>query len=245
LEIDILGLIQLQDCDKKIKQASNKKKLGPIKIQGLEEKLGEGEMKFQKEYDLLDSLQKERRAIGQDVQELESKADKSKTKLENIKSNKEYTAALKEIDNIVKEKTQIEDREIQLMEEIESLEKKCKEYKSDQAELRKKFEQEKKNIETEIKKLDRELKLFEKEKKKITDSINKNILSTYNFLIERKNGLAIGPVIEGVCKSCHMKLPPQKYNELMKGELMQTCPNCNRIIYWGENEKFIMKSGEI
>jgi len=242
LEIDILELIQMQDYDTKIKLVSNRKKLAPKEIQTLEEKLNQDEMKFQKEYDMLDSLQKERRTIAQDVQELESKAEKSRAKLDNIKSNKEYTAALKEIDNIINEKTRIEDREIQLMEEIESLEKKCQEYKTNQEELKIRFQQDKKKIEDKIKNLDVELDLLEKEKSKIAGSIDKKLLSTYNFLIERKNGLAIGPVINGVCKSCHIKLPPQKYNELIKGASMQTCPNCNRIIYWGKDQEPITES---
>ena len=47
-------------------------------------------------------------------------------------------------------------------------------------------------------------------------------------------GLAVVPVVNGVCKGCHMAIPPQLYNIIQRGLSMETCPSCNRIIYWEE-----------
>ena len=56
------------------------------------------------------------------------------------------------------------------------------------------------------------------------------------------NGQAISSVIQGVCQICHMGIPPQKFNELMRGEALMTCPNCNRMIYWGGDEYFMNRN---
>jgi len=64
------------------------------------------------------------------------------------------------------------------------------------------------------------------------------LLGMYDHLRKFKDGIAISPVTGGVCQACHMGIPPQKYNELIRGEELLNCPNCHRIMYWGDNEDF-------
>ena len=56
-----------------------------------------------------------------------------------------------------------------------------------------------------------------------------------------RRGLAVVPVVKGVCQGCHMSIPPQLFNLLQRGTTMETCPTCNRIIYWSE----LMKEKEL
>ena len=69
-------------------------------------------------------------------------------------------------------------------------------------------------------------------------TIDQELLKKYLFLKERKGGQAISPVVGGVCQTCHMGIPPQKFNELIKGHSLLACPNCDRIIYWGEDQHY-------
>jgi predicted nucleic acid-binding Zn-ribbon protein len=231
-------LIQLQDNDNKINEITNKKNEGPLRIRKLEDELNFIESKFQEEHDKLESLKKDRRAIEQEIQDLENKAEKSDIKLSGIKSNKEYKAVIKEIDELKKVKFLTEDKAIQIMEEIEELENRSQENKNKQTELRKQFEKDKDGILEEIRNLDEELEILEKKRMNFTDAMDQDLLKRYHFLKERKGGQAISPVVGGVCQTCHMGIPPQKFNESIKGHSLLTCPNCNRIIYWGEDEHF-------
>ncbi len=86
--------------------------------------------------------------------------------------------------------------------------------------------------------LDKKLEGFEQERINLCQTIDQELLNKYLFLKERKEGQAISSVVSGVCQTCHMGIPPQKFNELIKGNSLLTCPNCYRIIYWGEDEKF-------
>jgi len=217
----------------------NKRKTeGPLKILKLSDELKAIEMKFQEEHNRLEYIQKDKRVTYQDIQDLENKIEKSDIKLSNIKSNKEYKAVLKEIEDFKKSKFQIEDKAIQIMEEIEQLEKKCLENRDNQAVLRKKFEKDKDEIEKELNRLDKELKKLKKKSINFSQIIDQDLQRKYLFLKERKGGQAISSVIGAVCQTCHMGIPPQQFNELIKGHSLLTCPNCNRIIYWGENEHF-------
>ena len=231
-------LIHLQDCDNRIKKIIDRKNEGPLRIQRLEAELKAYELNFQEEYTRLESLKKDRREIELNIQDLEDSIVKSNIKLSNIKSNKEYRAALKEIEDFKKGQSQIEDKAIQLMEEIEILEKKRLENKDKQKELQIKFEKDKEKIMTELNGLDKKLEGLERERIKLCQTIDQELLDRYLFLKDRKEGLAISSVVSAVCQTCHMGIPPQKFNELIKGNSLLTCPNCYRIIYWGEDEKF-------
>ena len=210
-----------------------------MKIEALEDQFHALETKYKEEYDRFESLKKSRIEFEQEIKEVESKIEKSEIKLSNIKSNKEYSAVLKEIEDMKKEKSRIEDSILHFMEEIDAAEKKCEKDKVELLDL-------KNQMDIDIEKIEREHEVLEKEGIELMaereihlQGIDQVLLKKYLFLQERMNGQAISAVIQGVCQICHMGIPPQKFNELMRGEALMTCPNCNRMIYWGGDEYFL------
>ena len=196
-------------------------------------------MIFQEEIKKLEALKKERRAIEQNVQELDNQVEKSNIKLSNIRSNKEYSAVLKEIEDIDRQKILAEDRVLQLMEEIDILEKQSEEQKKNQEELRAKFETDKVEIAREMRALDMELVSLKGQRKDLCDAVDQDLLREYQFLRERKGGIAVTSAVSGICQECHIGIPPQQFNEIIRCQSLISCPNCNRFIYWGEDEYFI------
>jgi hypothetical protein len=238
LKDKIGDLIVLQDCDNRIREIMNKKNEGPLRIKKLAEELDANERKFQEKRDRLNLLKKDGHKIDQEIQELEDKIERSNIKLSLIKSNKEYKAALKEIDDLKHTQFQTEDKAIQIMEEIEELEKICSENKEKEAEIRKAFQRDKEEIERELEALDEELKILDAKRDTFAHAIDQDLLRKYLYLKDHKEGQAISPVVGGVCQICHMNIPPQTFNELIRGDSLMTCTNCNRIIYWAEDEHF-------
>ena len=238
LKDKIGDLIVLQDCDNRIREIMIKRNEGPLRIKKLAEELHANERKFQEKRDRLNLLKKDGHKIDQEIQELEEKIERSNIKLSLIKSNKEYKAALKEIDDLKHAQFQTEDKAIQVMEEIEDLEKICSENKEKEAEIRKGFERDKEEIERELEALDEELKILDAKRDTFTHAIDQDLLRKYLYLKDHKEGQAISPVVGGVCQICHMNIPPQTFNELIRGDSLMTCTNCNRIIYWAEDEHF-------
>jgi len=214
------------------------KEEGPLKIKKSEDDLRNSEREIEEERNKLDTLKKERRRIEQEVQELDQKIEKSTIKLSHIKSNKEYTAALKEIDDLKKAKFITEDKIIEVMEKIDGLEQGTAEQDRRLEELRAEAEKSKTQILQEIALLDQELATLEEKRGSFIKGVEPDILRRYLFLHERKNGLAVSAVVTGVCQTCHLGIPPQKFNELIRGNALMTCPHCNRIMYWGDDEDF-------
>ena len=232
-------LIQLQECDNKIQEILKQKAQAPLRIQKLRDELNAAQSRLQEDRDVLEGLKKERRKTELDIQELENRIQKSTVKLSNIKSNKEYGAALKEIEESKKAKFIIEDRMIQSMEEIEEMERKAVSHETLETEALANFERDKDKIEKEVQALEQELQILEKDRNEMTDNMDRDVLKRYLFLRDRKGGRAVSSVIAGVCQTCHMGIPPQKFNELRRCDSLMACPHCSRIVYWGEDTHFL------
>ncbi|EKD38700.1 MAG: hypothetical protein ACD_75C00638G0001, partial [uncultured bacterium] len=62
--------------------------------------------------------------------------------------------------------------------------------------------------------------------------IKAGTLRKYNTLRERRNGKAVVNVVDGVCQGCFMAIPPQLYNQLLRGDQLLECPTCQRMIHY-------------
>ena len=97
-----------------------------------------------------------------------------------------------------------------------------------------KYEEAKKKTEEELHSLDEEIFACQKNLQGLSGDIERDLMKKYEIIKKRKNGLAVVAVLKGVCSGCHLNIPPQMYNELLKSDHILSCPNCNRIIYWDE-----------
>lgn len=231
-------LIHLQLCDSEIQEILEKKNRGPLKIEQLEKELNAQKQAFDEDQNQLDLLRKQRKEKEEQAQEMDLPLRKSQSRLADIKNNKEYQAALKEIDDRTRQKAKIEDEILVLMEKMDELEGKCSENEKTKKVLQAEFEQAKKEIMQELDFLEKEYKEIKEEKSGFSNSIEKELLNRYAFLRDRKGGKAVSPVIDGICRACNMGIPPQKFNELIKGNTLLFCPNCQRIIYWAEDDYY-------
>ncbi len=237
-------LINLQACDAEMRDLEHRKAEGPLKIKEIEDRLGQMDEDLKTAEQELEDLKRERSGIEEDIEAAETKIGKANIKLSNIKSNKEYKAALKEIDDLTREKSRLEDKAIAFMEQVDALSEQCLAKNEERDRLHREFMQEKENILHEMSTMDEALQALSMKRGQVSSKVSEDLLQRYDFIRERRAGLALSPVLNGVCQACHMEIPPQKYNELIRGESLLLCPNCRRIIYWGDNERLKKAGGE-
>jgi predicted nucleic acid-binding Zn-ribbon protein len=237
-------LITLQDLDTRMGYVLVQKEEGPKKIQRLEQQLSELEAQLAEETRQVDAFIRDRRETEQKIEDAENRLKKANIKLLSIKSNKEYNAALKEIDDLKKAKFILEDRAIEMMEQLETLETSCAAGREQAAEMRRQFEMDRDAVTRSLKAFDEELHVLEQERLGVSQTVDIGLLKRYDTLIQRKGGIAVSPVVQGVCQTCHLRIPPQEFNELIRGDKLMTCPNCTRIIYWGDDERYQAEESE-
>src|SRR5271166_6499992 len=117
------------------------------------------------------------------------------------------------------------------MEALEVTRKSIAAHEGDVARLRELVERERGATQGKIADLERELATARVTRDHVAKAVRPDVLKKYGA-IRMKRGLAIVPVHEGVCRGCNMAIPPQLYNQLHRANSLETCPQCNRLIYW-------------
>lgn len=228
-------LIELQHTDSSLDRILTKKKELPEKKSALWEGLKQAEAKFENEKNRLDEAAKVHRQkeeiMKRDIEHLK----KTKDRLLEVKTNKEYQAMLKEIESIEKKNSEHEDEIIYALDEIDQAKKEIKEREKELADYRKAYESDMAIIESELSTIDQEFDTITTKKEHLQAEIGHDLLKRYEVIKSRRNGRAVVSVWKGICDGCHMQLPPQMYIELQKSDDMFQCPFCTRIIYWDRN----------
>ncbi len=231
-------LVELQKLDLIIGRIIGKKSELPEKIIQMDEEFAvfaknveESKKKFE-ELNKLQSEKEDKLKKGIDT------IKKTKDRLLEVKTNKEYQAILKEIENIEKKNSEIEDEIISGLDQIDHMRTEVRKKEKDFETRRSQYEKEKKKAEIELSQLDHDLHDTEKRTDALRKQIRDELLKRYETIKGRRNGIAVALVWKEVCGGCHMNIPPQMYIELQRSADLLFCPNCNRIVYWyNQSEK--------
>ena len=231
-------LIELQKLDLIVGKIIGKKGELPDKIVQMDEGFAASAKSVEeskKKFEELNKLQGEKEdKLRKGIDTLK----KTKDRLLEVKTNKEYQAMLKEIETIENKNSEIEDEIISGLDEIDHMRAEVRAREKDFEAQRSQYEKEKERMEKEIIQLDQNLHDAEKRTDALRKKIRDELLKRYETIKGRRNGVAVALVWKEVCGGCHMNIPPQMYNELQRSSDLLTCPNCNRIVYWhdqGEN----------
>jgi len=172
----------------------------------------------------------ERQNIQVEIERLKAMVADSKEKLTQIKNNKEYFAALKEIESSEKEMNLYETGLLELLEETEALQSQLNDQEVLLTEKREAIAAREAETASQVKGLKQELDAIQKERQKTIDLLDKRLLARYDR-IRRRFANAVVSVERGTCMGCHVNVPPQVYINLLKGDEILNCPNCQRIMY--------------
>lgn len=164
--------------------------------------------------------------------------EKYESDLMEVTNQKDYSAVLNEIDYAKKEIHNTEEELIKLFEEIEKNEKAVDEYteilSEKQKELDKALEDFKATNKEQIAKRDQLIQV----KKKLEEEIPLKYLKVFYGIAKKRNGIGVATIEKETCSACHMKIRPQKINEIKKHpDSLYYCENCQRIlVYLPDND---------
>lgn len=159
-------------------------------------------------------------------------------KLMNVQTNREYQSLLKETEDAKKANKQREDEIVQLMEQIEAARQQTEEESNLRAAEENLLAEATASTEKQTAELTATKAEILKQRESKVKGVARDMLKKYDMLRVRRNGIAVVEVSQGVCRGCHMNIPPQLFNELRKEDKLLSCPTCNRIIFYQpETEK--------
>jgi len=233
-QINILS--KLQEIE--IETQSIKSTLSDVsrKIETLDADLKEFERTIEDRESVFNELEKKYRDYESDVRINLDHEKKIQAKLRSVKTNKEYQSLLKEIEDVKTKNSNIEDKMIECLDRMDETERIIEMKREEFLQFSDRAKREKEIIKQAAEQGKNKISKLDIDWKEISCMISPELLNKYLSIIkQQQGGLAVVSVKDAVCNGCNVNLPPQLYNELFRGDKLNFCPNCQRIIYLKES----------
>jgi predicted nucleic acid-binding Zn-ribbon protein len=170
-------------------------------------------------------------AIEGELAELEEKMKDRRMRLQRIRSEKELQATQREIETIKERIGQLEEEELAILEEAEAFNAKVAAAEDNLRRGQEALEAERAQLEAKGAQSVQAASRDEQLRTELAASIDGGLMRRYERIFARRGGTAVVAVREGTCQGCHMHVPPQLYNQILKGEEVFACPSCQRLLF--------------
>lgn len=175
-----------------------------------------------------------RRELEALLAEQEKRVMERRMRIGRIRNDRELEAAQNEISSLREAKARHEEELLDLMEQGEATDVELAEVESSLLEQSGEAQAHQTAAATRTATLHAEIAAEAAERERVAIQLPENLRRRYEQVFSRRAGLAVVRVRHGNCLGCNMKVPPQLYNEVLRRESIQTCPDCQRILYWQE-----------
>jgi predicted nucleic acid-binding Zn-ribbon protein len=71
------------------------------------------------------------------------------------------------------------------------------------------------------------------QRKALAAAVPKVLYRRYE-LVRKRRGSAVAWTATGTCSACHIAISPMMFQKLRRGEELDQCPSCQRILYFRE-----------
>lgn len=227
----ISQLVLLQAIDLEIDQIDNSIKAEQNALDLRISALAEREVLINELTTEISAREKEKRGLEDDMADKIDHVKDRQSKMMRVQTGREQTALLKEIEDAKKSVKENEEKIVAIMIEIEKMITQVEEEKNLLKGEKVLVTEEKEKVRTAIETISKEKKTKDAVRQQQAEIVENRLLRKYDTLRQRRNGLAVINVLQGVCQGCFMNLPPQKFNLLLRGDDLLECPTCQRIIY--------------
>ena len=236
LEQELRTIYEAQKIDTRIIGFQKTVEHAPQQIEAMKNELFDLAEKLSRQKEIADELEKERRKKEKDLDVDKEKIKKLEAKLYDVKTNKEYQALLKEIETIKNENDRTEEDVIMLMEKVEELHRDSETTSVDLEKRQVEIEKEIAGLEKEIASIGKNISKLTKERNNLLAVVNESLRTAYEMLREKRAGVAVVNVKDGVCLGCYMNIPPQFFIEVTRNSQVNRCPSCSRIFYFADED---------
>lgn len=232
MDIDVERLTQLQHLDTELRHASLFLDNIPRLIEDIGRKIESGSSAVAAAKDKLVQNQKKRRELEAQVKDIKVQVVKYKRQLNEVKTNKEYTALLKEIEDTQHGVDTTEEQIIGEMLVADDIEEEIKAAVLRQGQEEESLRKERDALLHKKKEMEDKQARLLAEKEALLPLIPAEQIRLYLTISAKKNGVAMSLVRGDFCAMCHMRIRPQMLNEIRDRTKLHLCENCGRILYW-------------
>jgi len=238
LNENLMHLIALQKIDTETQKVLQSRKDLPLRLARLDADFAAVREALEEERNRLEAKNQNHRELEEALKKGMEQLRKTRDRIHEVKSNKEYQAVLKEIETLEQKHGVVEDKIISILEEIDAMKTSLAIREGEFQASGRRYEEERERLENRIGSIESQIQERQRQGESLREKIPKNLLKRYDMTKNVNQGLAVVSAWKETCDGCHMSIPPQLYNELLEDtEDLMVCPNCRRIIYWYDQNK--------
>jgi hypothetical protein len=232
VEIDFDLIIELQRLDTEIHNASLVLEGIPRLAQDVDKRIQATTKLVGDAKEKMAQNQKKRRDLENEVKDLKGQIGKYKRQLNEVKTNKEYTALLHEIEETQHKVDTLEEAIIAEMLAADDVEDEIKAALHRQGQEEEVLKKEKVVLDEKLRETEARFAALAKERETLLPRIPREQMKLYDAIFQKKGGTALSPVTGDFCAMCHMRVRPQMLNEIRDRTKVILCEACGRILYW-------------
>jgi len=232
---DMEMILKLQGIDYELGELERSKDYLPDMINNLEREMEETSSALKNfEKELTEQILLNKR-LDIELATLNQELAKFQKQMRDIKTNKEYDALTNEIVNRKLKISSNEEETLKVLTNIDDLKEKIKQNKQKLEEIEKYNTTQLAYLKKELSSIEDKIKIKKGERKNVTVRIDKKLLSTYEMVKKGRGNHVVVTIKKRACGGCFKAIPPQKIQEIRKGDRIFTCENCGRILIWTED----------
>jgi uncharacterized protein len=223
------GLVELSRIDVQIAELDVQKAALPATREALLQERARTAAAVEAAEAALGEAEREQRRQEVVVADREAQVAKLEGQQHQIKTNVAYTALLHEIEQARGAISEAETRVLEAMEVIESTRAELERARALAKATEARVAEQGRALDEREKSLDQTLDALRRERTGLADGLDAALLERYAKIASRRRP-AVAAAQRGTCMGCRVDLPPQLLLELRRGERLQTCGNCHRIL---------------
>lgn len=227
----IEGLLVLQDRDRRLSSLLQQLEKLPADEARVKGRLSSDQQAVDAAKEELQKTEVQTQKLELDVGTRRTTIDRLRQQQFETRKNDEYSALGHEIDRYGKEIDKIETEQLELMEVADGLRTKLEEARAVLDKSKSVVAEDLDSIAKRGKQLEQEVAETRELREKAAQEIDEELLSLYDRLLKKKNGVAISQVQNGQCGGCHVKLIPATLIKVNGENEVTQCENCGRILY--------------
>lgn len=232
MNADLERLIELQKLDSAAHDAERTLATEPERLKGIEAKLEAVKAKVAAAKDGVTENQNARRGLEKELAVHQGRLSKFREQAMAVKTNQEYHAIQHEITFAQTEIKKLEDGMLELMMSADELTAAVKAADAALVAEQKVADAEKKALIAEHDTMRTALERLKGERAGLVSALTPQVLSTFETVSRRRQGVAMALAKDGICTICHVRLRPQVFNTVLRNDQIVQCDSCNRILYF-------------
>ncbi|QFP41663.1 hypothetical protein F9Y90_00685 [Borrelia miyamotoi] len=187
--------------------------------------------------------QKDDASLKLDIQDINVRKSKAEEKIDSIKTQREYEALEKELQTIIDDEVAIRKKMTHITGLKTKIDKEIVEVKNKLEVEQDIYSTESTSLENELLEIVKKLDSIKIEEEKYASRMDEDFLFKFQRIIRNKSN-GVVPLIDNVCKGCHMILPVEFANKVRREpDDIKFCPYCSRILYY--QDKFEIGLGMV